>query len=241
MNEELYKAIEDMTIGLDDTFKFQCNMCGKCCIGREDILISPHDLFRLAKFFNMTPQRGFEDFCEFYFGESSNVPIVRLKMEGPQKRCPMLHGKKCMVQDAKPSVCAMFPLGRYMKFDMDNFTAEEVAKGTVQYILQPIDGGKRMDNHTVREWLAGFNMEAEDAAYIKWNMAIAEIGPRIKKLRTIVGKGTMLLAETSALVALYLNYSTEKEFLPQFERNAAEFIETIKLVDKAAEDGVPIP
>ena len=28
--EELFSQIERMTIGLDDTFKFHCTMCGKC-------------------------------------------------------------------------------------------------------------------------------------------------------------------------------------------------------------------
>lgn len=40
---------EQMKIGPDDPFRFHCKECGKCCIHREDILLSPHDLFRAAR------------------------------------------------------------------------------------------------------------------------------------------------------------------------------------------------
>ena len=40
MNNELFRDLESMTIGLDDTFKFHCDQCGKCCTHREDIILS---------------------------------------------------------------------------------------------------------------------------------------------------------------------------------------------------------
>ena len=45
---------EQMKIGPDDPFRFHCKECGKCCIQREDILLSPHDLFRAARELGMT-------------------------------------------------------------------------------------------------------------------------------------------------------------------------------------------
>ena len=32
--------LDSLKIGLDETFKFNCTMCGKCCIDREDILLN---------------------------------------------------------------------------------------------------------------------------------------------------------------------------------------------------------
>ena len=34
--EKMIENIESMTVGLDDTFKFHCDQCGKCCTNRED-------------------------------------------------------------------------------------------------------------------------------------------------------------------------------------------------------------
>lgn len=48
-NEEMFQNIESFTVGLDDTFAFHCTQCGKCCIHRTDIILSPRDIFKMAK------------------------------------------------------------------------------------------------------------------------------------------------------------------------------------------------
>ena len=52
--EEFAANIENMTIGLDDTFQFHCTQCGLCCVNREDILLSPMDIFKMSKELGMT-------------------------------------------------------------------------------------------------------------------------------------------------------------------------------------------
>ena len=47
--KELKEQLGYEEIGLDDIFVFHCTQCGKCCIHREDILLSPKDLFHIAK------------------------------------------------------------------------------------------------------------------------------------------------------------------------------------------------
>ena len=46
--EEIMNAIEHNKLTADDPFRFHCTQCGKCCINREDILLTPLDLFRIA-------------------------------------------------------------------------------------------------------------------------------------------------------------------------------------------------
>lgn len=43
-NEEMFQNIESFTVGLDDAFAFHCTQCGKCCIHRVDIILSPSTL-----------------------------------------------------------------------------------------------------------------------------------------------------------------------------------------------------
>lgn len=45
--KELKEQLGYEEIGLDDIFVFHCTQCGKCCIHREDILLSPKDLFHI--------------------------------------------------------------------------------------------------------------------------------------------------------------------------------------------------
>ena len=46
--EEIMHTIEHNKLTADDPFRFHCTQCGKCCINREDILLTPLDLFRIA-------------------------------------------------------------------------------------------------------------------------------------------------------------------------------------------------
>ena len=46
---ELKEQLGYTELDPDDTFTFHCTQCGKCCIHREDILLSPKDLFNIAK------------------------------------------------------------------------------------------------------------------------------------------------------------------------------------------------
>ena len=61
--------LDAMKIGLDETFRFHCTMCGKCCTGREDILLSPRDIFGMPKELDLSAGElcrfaGVEEFFE---------------------------------------------------------------------------------------------------------------------------------------------------------------------------------
>ena len=42
--EEIVNSIEHNKLTADDPFRFHCTQCGKCCINREDILLTPLNL-----------------------------------------------------------------------------------------------------------------------------------------------------------------------------------------------------
>ena len=91
-----------------------------------------------------------------------------------------------MIHKAKPSVCAMFPLGRGVALKKDKAPEEQDIK--IQYILQPPICGDRSETHTVREWLASFGMEVDDPIFLQWQQfimtahdAIAELEKKLPK------------------------------------------------------------
>ena len=220
MNTQEFAAnIENMTIGLDDTFKFHCDQCGQCCKHREDILLSPMDMYRLSKELNMNPSEFFFRYCQTHVGDTSRMPIVRLRPVGSEMRCPLLKNNRCSVHKAKPSVCALYPLGRYMSIPKDEYSEEGIAGKEVKYLLQPIDCGDESETHTVREWLSGFNIKLEDEAYIRWNQAISKISHTIKELEKKWDMMTMMEVWFVVRVILYEQYHIDQDFLPQFEHN----------------------
>lgn len=228
MNNELFRDLESMTIGLDDTFKFHCDQCGKCCTHREDIILSPMDIFKMAKELKMTPVEFYHEYCVFNIGEHTRMPIVRLASEGKDTHCVLLKNHRCSVHKVKPAVCAMFPLGRYMSFEKDDYNAESIDNSKVKYLLQPPECGDESETHTVREWLSGFDIKLEDEAFVQWQKAISRFSNKFKELEKKQDMLSMMEIWFVVRVSLYLQYDTSKEFLPQFNYNVENLL---KLLD----------
>lgn len=233
MDERLKNIIDNydkMHIGLDEPFKFHCTMCGKCCIEREDILLSPKDVFNMSKELNITPNELFEKYCEMYIGSDSRMPIVRLKPRGSIKRCPLLKDHKCSVHNAKPAVCAMFPIGRCLSYEKDKKLEEHIVPNKVEYIIVDHSCGDDSEIHTVREWFDTFGIPIEDEYFIKWHQIMMELSTIFCKCEKKTSDYTMELAWKATFVGLYLKYDLKKEFMSQFENNAREIIELMHML-----------
>lgn len=61
-----------------------------------------------------------------------------------------------MVHKAKPTVCAMYPLGRCLAISQDTMSRIETAELKPQFILNEVSCGDYAEEHTVREWLESF-------------------------------------------------------------------------------------
>lgn len=232
MSMETFRDLESMTIGLDDTFKFHCDLCGKCCTHREDIILSPMDIFKMAKELKMTPVEFYHEYCVFNIGEHTRMPIVRLASEGKDTHCVLLKNHRCSVHKVKPAVCAMFPLGRYMSFEKDDYNAESIDTSKVKYLLQPPECGDESETHTVREWLSGFDIKLEDEAFVQWQKAISRFSNKFKELEKKQDMLTMMEIWFVVRVSLYLQYDTSKDFLPQFNYNVENLLKLLDDIPK---------
>lgn len=220
--EELYQDIESLTVGLDDTFKFHCTQCGKCCRNRDDILLSAYDIFKMSRFLNMNPEEFVKKYCNWYIGENSRIPIIRLNSVGKNYQCPLLRNNKCSVHAVKPAACAMFPLGRYIAVNNEDPNAPTLEGQEVKYLLQPPECGDESETHTVREWLQGFDIKTEDEAFMTWQKCVIDIGELIRKAENKLGMMTMFHLWNAIMQFLYLDYDTEADFMPQLRANAGK-------------------
>ena len=236
--KEIVDNFEKMKIGADDPFKFHCTMCGKCCIHREDILLTPKDIYRMAKKLEVTPKELFERYCETYIGSDSRIPIVRLKPRGSVQHCPLLKDRKCSVHDAKPTVCAMFPIGRCVMMDAKAPSPENITEKDIQFIFTAPGCGDDSETHTVREWLDEFGIPVADEFFVKWQQTIIELGTLLRKAEKSFSEKTLELVWTAVFVALYMAYDTGREFLPQFEQNKEDILSLlcVALADEGGEE-----
>ena len=77
----------------DEAFSFACAGCGGCCRGREDIVLSGFDLWRIAARLRLPPRTVARAFCRGSIGNH------------------------CAIHDAEPLVCALYPLAQEITKD----------------------------------------------------------------------------------------------------------------------------
>ncbi len=213
---------ENMRIGLDDSFRFNCKMCGKCCIHREDVLLNPFDIYRMSEALGKEPSDVFVEYCEAYLGRSSKMVVVRLKPVGSAMRCPFLRDRKCAIHKNKPTVCALYPLGRALEAEKKDADSNvDIMSCGVQYILQTPMCNDKSETHTVREWLNDFNLAEQDAFFKTWMQLVVDCGKVVRAFEEQERIETADIFLTFVLRVMYLQYNTAEAFMPQFERNVS--------------------
>ena len=227
----ILNEFEKNQLGPDEPFKFHCTMCGKCCIKRVDILLNPRDMYNLAKELGMTPHEVMNTYCETYIGSDSRLPVVRLKPRGEIRRCPLLKDRKCSVHNSKPTVCALFPIGRGIAGEKGNIHSLTVKD--IRYFFSEPGCGDDSETHTVREWLGEFGLSPEDEFFIKWQKCLFELSMCFCRLEKKLGADMGPIWSLTGSI-LYLMYDMEKPFEPQFSAHLGELH---KLISELAEEG----
>lgn len=140
-------------LALGDTFSFSCRGCGGCCKDRQDIVLSGYDLYRLCARLQLPPELVLNAFCRVYTGKVSLLPVARLQpREESGNNCPFLFNNRCSVHEAKPLVCALYPLGQTIELN-----------GSITYFCQDSScGGPRME-FTLQDYLDSFSIRQREA------------------------------------------------------------------------------
>lgn len=239
MDERLKSIMEDFDkreIGLDAPFMFHCTMCGECCINREDILLNAFDVFRMSKALHLTPEEFCKRYCDIYPGAESRLVVVRLNPVGDLKICPLLKGKKCMVHEAKPTVCALFPLGRGI-INKQGDDPDKVVGADIKYIFTDPGCGDKAEIHTVREWLSSFGIPVDDPFFVKWQKITVKLSQFLREAEKTLDEKKMFKLWDCVYIYLYVKYDMERDFSEQFEENTlmlTMIMEVVKGEDDAA-------
>ena len=214
------EEMKQYLLDLDSEFRFKCRRCGKCCKNQDTILFTPRDIFNIAKKLGAAPRQVIDLCAEVYIGRSSRIPLVHMVPVGPQRRCPLLlDDGRCRVHDCKPTVCALFPVGRVGVFDGIKDTDTKITREniSVRYILNDHDCGSAKRVNTIRGWLARFNIPEEDEFFIQWSLVTANLGAMIRKLeQRQCSEQTLNELWSHIYWMLYVDYDMEQDFMPQF-------------------------
>ncbi len=228
------EELETNLLDLDFEFRFKCRRCGKCCIHQDMIIFNARDIFNIAKKKGMTMQQVVEAYTEVYIGRNSRIPIIHLLSNGPKGACPLLENGRCSVHDCKPTVCALFPLGRVALNSKDGQPLKEGETPEVKYILNDHSCGSAKKVNTVRSWLAKFGIPEQDEFYLLWNKVLMSLTPAVMKLEEEkVSEPALEMLWGAIYETLYLHYDTSQEFMPQFQGVADKLLNLSKKIMKA--------
>lgn len=162
-----------------DTFDFSCDGCGKCCYDRNDIVLSPYDIYKACNHLEMSPVDFVKKYCYNYLGEHSLIPIVAIKFKeatiGGYTFCPFVkkrEGKgRCIIHEVKPFVCGAFPLGRLS----DNQSGEPKTQYFNQFDFEESPCGGKNETHTVEDWINLHNIADSEKASVMFNSLIMDL------------------------------------------------------------------
>lgn len=229
------EQLEEHLLDLDSEFRFKCRRCGKCCIHQETIIFNARDIYNIARKKGMTMRGVVEAYTETYIGHSSRIPIVHLLSNGPKGACPLLtEDGRCSVHDCKPTVCALFPLGRVVMGEKFGEPIENPDDLHVKYILTDHNCGSAKKVNTVRSWLSKFGIPEHDEFFLLWNKVIMSLTPAVMKLEEAkVAEPVLNMLWNTIYTALYLDYDTSQEFMPQFQATADKLIHLSEEITKA--------
>ena len=95
------------------TIDHKCTKCGRCCIDRGDISLTPLDVFNIANYLKISTKELIEKYCTI--GELMDV---RINAVGPFRACAFLNMSKaeatsCKIYKVRPMACYLYPLKYY--------------------------------------------------------------------------------------------------------------------------------
>ena len=129
----------------DHVFHFQCSpgvACFTRCCADVTIALTPYDVIRLKNALGITSEEFLDQYTMILPRENRLIPLVLLKMNEEDKRCPLVTERGCTVYEDRPWPCRMYPLN--MEDD-----------GTFRIIAAPslCEGLKEEETWQISEWL----------------------------------------------------------------------------------------
>lgn len=174
--EELrdYMGDKDLDfIGIDDTFDFECQQCGRCCINREDIILNPFDVYKGARSLGITCLEFVENYTTLQYGSNSGLPILLLTSDEETGFCKLLNfdikdgGKfKCAIHHDKPGACWNHPIG-LLSYTPIELRYDENKKEEVAFVKTSQCENSKGHNSPklVRDWVKPSIEHAEELKY----------------------------------------------------------------------------
>jgi len=102
-----------LRLDAEHQFNFQCKpgiSCFTQCCQDVTIALTPYDVLRLKRAVGLKSDEFLDRYTITLTKDNKLIPLVVLKMNDEDKKCPFVTEKGCTVYDDRPWACRMFPL-----------------------------------------------------------------------------------------------------------------------------------
>ena len=191
-----------------DAFGFVCAGCGDCCRKRRDLALSGYDLYRIVRRLRLSPRIVANAFCKSYIAPRSCLPTLLLTPDPKSGNCRFFEGNACVIHDARPLACALYPLGQ----TIDPFTAH------TEYFPQLPLCGVCAEGRTLQDYLEDAAIPERAGIDARWAVVCTQISDALLEAGGL-GHPHFATAARRIERALYLDYDLGDDFYPQFQHN----------------------
>lgn len=101
-------------LSLDDTLNFHCGKeldCFNQCCRDVSIVLTPYDVLRMKKALRLESTEFLEKYTILGCTKDQKLPVVLLRMNPEDRRCPFVTAEGCGIYANRPWACRMYPLG----------------------------------------------------------------------------------------------------------------------------------
>lgn len=179
-NDIFMRGIE---VGPDDTFRFDCLRCGKCCTHPPGV--NPEEASRIAQYLGINRGEIFRQYLTLHEDDSYGW---KAKVDKIGDNCAFYSKEKgkgsCKINPVKPRQCLTKPVSR--------MGSKITVEGLVPDLMfEPCRGFGRGKEYTVRQWITENNLEqlwdeeidyASKVMMMKQNLSINQLKERIAKM-----------------------------------------------------------
>ena len=140
-------------------------------------------------------------FCRASIGQVSHLPVLRLApVKEERNNCPFLTENHCVIHDAEPLVCALYPL------------AQEISReGDVSYFLQPTGCGGRVIEAKVEDYLARYDVPAREKTDVRWAQTCMDLEDVVEPLDAALEPPLRRRMQAKLWQALYFKFDYESK------------------------------
>ena len=232
--EDIKKACQN-AVKPEQKLRFHCTQCGDCCRNREDIILTPYDLFQIAKYRQLRPGEILRRYCTLSIDPSTGLPAVTLKPNKRTHACPFLKNNLCSVQPVKPTMCALFPLGRVVKLGNPGEATGDRDR-EMFYVLQDVSCGTWDEEHSVEEWLSKHDHEIGETWFLEWVDALEKVVPLIRFAELFMPDKLVNEVHKVFIRTMYQNYLIRVDFMAQFRENLANMLAFLNKIKQIIEE-----